>query len=174
MHNLCGCGLFFNFYRKAEDHTRSQKCAVLLLVVASTCKPTSKSGGVVSKKKYEATSKCSETPHCSETPAPTLLWQRRLCLLFYLDSWAWNRVTWLSVFNKGSFARFVRLWLTFGLALSGHLTCAGLRHQRVTARRVHVGGGKIPCFWSSHTHGEMGSLPGACCRQSSAGVRPVL
>ena len=72
MHNFCGCGLFFNFYRKAEDHTRSQKCAVLLLVVASTCKPTSKSGGVVSKKKYEATSKCSETPHCSETPAPTL------------------------------------------------------------------------------------------------------
>ena len=69
---FCGCGLFFNFYRKAEDHTRSQKCAVLLLVVASTCKPTSKSGGVVSKKKYEATSKCSETPHCSETSAPTL------------------------------------------------------------------------------------------------------
>ena len=29
-------------------------------------------------------------------------------------------------------------------------------------------------LWSSHTHGEMGSLPGACCRQSSAGVRPVL
>ena len=72
MHNFCGCGLFFNFYRKAEDHARSQKSAVLLLVVASTCKPTSKSGGVVSKKKYEATSKCSETPHCSETPAPTL------------------------------------------------------------------------------------------------------
>ena len=41
---------------------------------------------------------------------------------------------------------FVRLWLTFGLALSGHLTCAGLMHQRVTARRVHVGGGKISCF----------------------------
>ena len=36
--------------------------------------------------------------------------------------------------------------LARGLALSGHLTCAGLRHHRVTARRVHVGGGKIPCF----------------------------